>query len=575
MSAGGGSEFSLVSGGLALLGGLALFLYGMDKMSDALKAVAGTRMKTLLARLTTSRVTGALTGAFVTAVIQSSSVTTVLVVGFISAGLMSLSQSVGIIMGANIGTTITAQIIAFKVTKFALPMIALGFVLNFQKTREWLQNHGAGIMGLGLIFLGMSVMADAMSPLRSYQPFLDAMVRMENPLIGILVGAAFTALVQSSSATTGIVIVMASSGLLSLDAGIALALGANIGTCITALLASIGKPREALRASAVHILFNALGVFLWIGLIDQLASLAVWFSPGSPELTGAERLAAEAPRQIANAHTVFNVVNTIVFLPFAAQLARIAEKLVPSRPIAAEDLVRARYLDTELIDTPSLALDRVRLEILRVGERVTDMLDAIMPAVLKGERRELLEIEAMDDAVDSLHALTVTYLGKVSKEKLGETETVELFNLMEAVNALENIGDVIETNLVGLGLQRIEQGVTVSSATTEILTEFHAAVRRALDVSLQAATQRSERAATAAREMKREVHALADAAHRHQAERLVADEPDRIAAYTLETDVLQNLQRIFYYTRRMARTVLRSTRDSASRSWADTESAAS
>jgi phosphate:Na+ symporter len=191
------------------------------------------------------------------------------------------------------------------------------------------------------------------------------------------------------------------------------------------------------------------------------------------------------------------------------------------------------------------------------------MMDAILPAVLDGERRELLEIQAMDDAVDTLHASTVTYLGKVSQEKLTVEETDELINLMEAVNALENIGDVIETNLVTLGLQRIDDNVSVSDATREILTEFHASVRRALDISLQAATQRSETAALAARNMKREVHALADSAHRHQAERLVADEPDRIAAYTMETDVLQNLQRIFYYSRRMARTVLKSIQQPA------------
>ena len=555
----GGDEFTLLGSGAALLGGLALFLYGMEQMSGALKAVAGRRMRSLLGKLTRSRVTGALSGAFVTAIIQSSSVTTVLVVGFISAGLMSLSQSVGVIMGANIGTTITAQIIAFKVTRFALPMVAIGFALLFQKKRDRLQVHGAGIMGLGLVFFGMSIMGEAMSPLRAFEPFLDAMAQMEHPVLGILAGAAFTALVQSSSATTGIVIVMASGGLLTLEAGIALALGSNIGTCVTALLASIGKPREALRASAVHVLFNVAGVVLWVGLIGQLADLVTWLSPSQLGLEGAARAAAETPRQIANAHTVFNVVNTLIFLPFATQFARIVEKLVPERPIEEEAIVRARYLDTELLSTPSLALDRVRLEILGLGERVMDMLDAILPAVLRGERDELLAIAAMDDGVDSLHASTVTYLGKVSKQRLTLEETDELINLMEAVNSLENIGDVIETNLVGLGLQRLHQGVTVSPETAEILTRFHGAVRSAFASSLQAATQRNDGAARAAREMKREINQLLDSAQRHQAKRLVADEPGRIEAYALEIDLFQNLKRVYYFARRMARTVLKST----------------
>ena len=556
----GADELTVFSGAAALLGGLALFLFGMDQMSNALKAVAGSRLKSLLARLTASRVIGALAGAFVTAVIQSSSVTTVLVVGFISAGLMSLAQSVGVIMGANIGSTITAQIIAFKVTKLSLSFIAVGFGMMLQKKRRYLQHYGAGVMGLGMVFLGITVMGEAMSPLRSYQPFLDAMTRMETPLLGILAGALFTGLIQSSAATTGIVIVMATQGLVSLEAGIAIALGANIGTCVTALLAAIGKPREAVRASMVHVLFNIVGVLLWVGFIERLADIAIWLSPTAPELTGAVRIAAESPRQIANAHTIFNVVNTVLFLPFATQFARIAERLVPERPITEEEVVRARYLDTELLSTPSLALDRVRLEILRLGERVADMLDAILPAILAGSREELVAIEAMDDAVDALHASTVTYLGKVSQEKLTLDETDELIKLMEAVNSLENIGDVVETNLVTLGLHRLDNGVTVSPGTAKILTGFHSAVRRALDASLQAATQHSEQAATAVRKMKGEINHLADSAQRHQAQRLVVDEPDRIEAYTLETDVLQNLQRIYYYTRRMARTVLKSTR---------------
>ena len=271
--------FQLVMG---LLGGLALFLFGMEQMAEALKAVAGERMRDILSRLTANRLMGALTGAFVTAVIQSSSVTTVLVVGFITAGLMSVSQSVGIIMGANIGTTITAQIIAFKVTKFALLMIAVGFAMTLLAKRERRRQQGAGLMGLGLVFFGMAVMGEAMAPLRSYQPFLDAMVRLEHPALGILVGALFTALVQSSSATTGIVIVMAGQGLISLETGIALAFGANVGTCVTALLASIGKPREAVRAAAVHVLFNVAGVLVWVGFIDQLAQLVTWISPTAP-----------------------------------------------------------------------------------------------------------------------------------------------------------------------------------------------------------------------------------------------------------------------------------------------------
>jgi phosphate:Na+ symporter len=223
---------------MGLFGGLAMFLFGMEQMSEGLKAAAGETLKDVLARLTKNRFMGALTGAFVTAILNSSSVTTVLVVGFISAGFMSLAQSVGVIMGANVGSTFTAQIVAFNVTQYALIMVAAGFLMLFTGKAENTRHYGSMVMGLGLVFYGMGVMGDAMLPLRSYQPFLDLMVRMENPLLGILVGAIFTGLVQSSAATTGIAIVMASSGLITLPAGIALAFGANLGTCVTAILAS-------------------------------------------------------------------------------------------------------------------------------------------------------------------------------------------------------------------------------------------------------------------------------------------------------------------------------------------------
>ncbi|MCB1852384.1 MAG: Na/Pi cotransporter family protein, partial [Gammaproteobacteria bacterium] len=244
---------------MTLLGGLAIFLYGMELMTDSLKAVAGDRMKMILEKMTGNRIAGAITGAGVTAVIQSSSVTTVIVVGFVTAGLMNLAQAIGVIMGANIGTTITAQIVAFKVTKYALLMVAVGFAMMMISKRESIKHYGTMLMGLGLVFFGMDVMSGAMKPLRTYQPFLDLMTTMESPLVGILIAAAFTGLIQSSSATTGIVIVMATEGLVSLPAGIALAFGANIGTCVTAILASIGKPRIAVQAAMAHLLFNVFG----------------------------------------------------------------------------------------------------------------------------------------------------------------------------------------------------------------------------------------------------------------------------------------------------------------------------
>ena len=551
-----GSDLQLFPLFMGLLGGLALFLYGLALLSDALKTVAGGRMKDILARLTTNRFSAVLTGAFVTAVVQSSSVTTVLVVGFVTANLMTMAQSIGVIMGANIGTTFTAQIIAFNVTRYSLLFVIFGFAVNFLGRRERTRKQGLAVLGLGLVFFGMGIMGDAMAPLRDYPPFVGAMVRLESLGLGIFTGALFTALIQSSAATTGVVIVLSSQGLLSLPAGIALVLGANIGTCITALMAAMGKPREAVRAATVHVLFNVVGVLIWLRFIGQLADVVVWMTPEATGLGGLAKLAAETPRQIANAHTVFNVVNTLLFLPFVGLLAKGAELLVPDRPASDDDAVRPRYLDAELMRTPSLAVERARLEVLHMGDRVRAMMTRILPAVFEGEHEDLLEVKAMDEGVDFLHGRIVTYLGRLSQEKLSEAVSQDLFSIMEAANDLEAVGDIIETNLVVQGLERLEGGVAVSKATRDVLTEFHKTVLRGFDLALQAVSQRSRGAAQAVVDMKGEVNQMADSASLHEARRLVADEPRRLETYTLEVDVLKNLKRVYYFSKRMARGVL-------------------
>ena len=551
------SAASIAVGQMAmhLVGGLALFLFGIDQMTDALKAVAGERMRTVLARLTSNRFMGALTGAFVTAIIQSSSVTTVLVVGFTTAGLMSFAQSIGVIMGANIGTTITAQIVAFKVTKVALLMIAVGFSFLFFSKKDRLRHYGGIVMGLGLVFFGMTVMSDAMQPLRNFQPFLDLMITMENPFIGILVAAMFTALIQSSSATTAIVIVMAGQGFITLPAGIALAFGANIGTCVTAMLAAIGKPREAFRSAVTHVLFNVAGVLLWLGFVDQLATFVTFLSPSHDELSGVHRLAAEAPRQIANAHTIFNVANTFIFIWFTTLIARLVEWLVPDRPLDEAGIIATKFLDEALLSTPSLALDRARLELAHMGEQVKEMLAGIMPAILFGSTSTLDEIRGIDERVDELHAQIVIYLGKISRSELTEKQTKDLMRLMDAVNDLENIGDVIEVNLVELGRSRIEKRVSVSPPTQLVLSDFHQVVMDAVDAAIQAVAEDNSDAAKSVTRMKEEITRISNSAALHEAQRLVANEPHRIEAYTIEMDIAEKLQRIYYFAKRMARTV--------------------
>jgi len=542
---------------MKLFGGLALFLFGMEQMADSLKAVAGERMKNILATLTKNRFMGAITGAFVTAVIQSSSITTVLVVGFISAGLMNLTQSVGIIMGANIGTTITAQIVAFKVTKAALLMIGAGFFTLFLGKSDKIKYYGTMLMGLGMIFFGMSVMSEAMKPLRTFQPFLDLMQHMETPLYGILIAAAFTGLIQSSSATTGIVIVMASQGLITLPAGIALAFGANVGTCVTAMLASIGKSREALQAAFIHVIFNIAGVVLWIAFIDNLASIVTALSPAHTELSGMERLAADTPRQIANAHSIFNIANTFIFIGFSGILARLVTRLFPERPEeSGAHVIKPKYLDEGLIVTPSIALDRARMEILHTGEQVEFMMNKILPAIDRMDQDLLQEVEDMDDNVDILYSHIVNYLGKLSKVKLTAEQTEELLALMEAINDLENIGDVIETNMVTVGHTLIDDKLTISHETKDIMAKLHEKIAKSVSLAIQAVSQKNIVAASIVTDMKVDINDSVTDAAAHLSERLIADEPDRVVIYTAEVQLIENLKRIYYFSKRMAKTVL-------------------
>ena len=542
---------------IGLLGGLSLFLYGMERMSDALKNVAGEKMKDILAMLSNNRVMGLITGAIVTAVIQSSSVTTVMLVGFVSANLMSLSQTIGVILGADIGTTITAQIVAFKVTKYALLLLAVGFGMLFISKRENIQQYGYMIMGLGMIFFGMGVMSNAMHPLRTYQPFIDLMANMSNPILGILVAAIFTALVQSSSASMGVVIVLAMQGLITLEAGIALALGANIGTCVTAGLASLGKPREAVRVATSHVLFKIIGVLIMLPLIGPFAKFVVYISPSPAEgLTGLEAAASVLPRQVANAHTLFNVGIAVLFLPFIAYFARFVYWLVPDKPLPEVGEIQPKYLSEMLLHTPSLALDAVRHEIKRMGKRVDLMNAAMMPAVLTGSKESLMAVREMDEEVDVLYKHIVNYLAQVSKLKLNEYQTQKMVNLMGAVNDLEHIGDLIEVNMVDLGEQRIKKGFKISEATQKVINTVHHVVSDALKAAVRAVVDEDKDFATRVISMKEDMNRLVEQADLHQAKRLVSEDSGKFEAYSVEVDIIEKLKRIYYHAKRLAKTVV-------------------
>ena len=540
---------------IGLLGGLSLFLYGIGKLSDSLQAVAGKKLKSWLASITRTRYLGACSGAAVTAVIQSSSVTTVLVVGLVSAGLMSTTQSIGVIMGANVGTTITAQIVAFKVTKAALFFVALGFGCWFFGKDEKFKAYGSVMLGLGLIFLGMNLMSDAMLPLRSFQPFLDFMTSMSNVFLGILVAALFTALVQSSSATTAIVIVMASQGFVTLETGIAFALGANIGTCVTAMLASLGKSVEARRAAMIHVLFNITGALIWLPIIGYLAALSVWVSPEAPDLSGAERLAVEAPRQIANANTLFNLINACVFLPFAYYFGRLTEMLLPEKVAQETEIVTAKYLDKELVSTPALALARVRLEVAHMGQIVTTMMARFSRIVGTKDLNKINQVCIQDDQVDVLQEKLLSYMAGIRRHELSQEQEQEFMQLMAVIDHIEHVGDDLSVGLARVARKFVEFDIEVSEETQEDFRRLFEQLEIAFVYAIRAVTIEDQKAAQEVLMMSDTVDSAISNVLDRQMEKLDLSS-NRSVIFRVEMAFCEQARHIYSLSRRIAIQVL-------------------
>ena len=544
--------------GLGLFGGLALFLAGLQSLSEGMKKAAGQAMTTVLAQLTTNRFMGALTGAFVTGVLNSSTVTTLLVVGFISGGMMTLAQSVGVIMGANIGSTVTAQLLAFDLSAYSLGPVAIGFFMLFTAKRDKVKYYGMMIMGIGLVFYGMGLMSDAMTPLRSYQPFLDILESLERPMAGIIAGAVFTAIVQSSAATVGIAIAMASEGLLALPAGITLALGANIGTALTTAIMGImsSKSTDAVRASVVHVVFNVVGVLVWLPLIWLLVNIAVWISPSSPELDALARAGAEVPRQIANANTFFNVINTMLFIGFAGWFARLAERLVPERKPRAGVIIEPKYLDEAALVAAPIALQQVRLELGRVGDIAVSMLQNIIPAFKERDMQSINDIARRDDEIDILEEEILRYLGNIRKGTLSEQDSLNFQGLMIATDNFESLADVIETDLVSLAQKAADLNLKASEETRTLMMEVYDTVLKSVELTVQAIRDNDQHAAESVLLLKNIIRDNSESLLARKANRLATDDQDYLKLVQLQMSFVDQMRRIYTLTKRIAKVVL-------------------
>ncbi len=435
---------------LNLSGGLAVFLYGMVVMNENIIQSAGNKLKTLLMKLTGGRFKGFLTGLGITSVVQSSSAVTVMEVGLVGAGLMTFYQSLAVTMGAEVGTTVTAQLIAFRITQYALLITAVGFFPHLIAKSKKIKNIFGTILGFGFLFLGMAIMSDALKPLRSYQPFLDLMTRVESPVIGILVGLIFTLIIQSSSATSGIVVAMAISGTITLPQAIPLNLGASIGTSITAFLGSLALNREAKRAAYAHTVSQTIGVFIVFlimmiphGTSNLWQEFCIWFTRA---IIGTDDLA----RQIAMAHTLMPVLRTLIVLPVLPLFAKVMLLMFPSK--ADEVPFGPKHITEELLDTP-FALEKARLEIIHQMEITKCMLDAL-PACFHKETRSDVgceQVSLTDIKVDVLRKVIVEYLSKVGQRRnLAEGESKEEISLLYISNDIEAIGDIVDKNILPL-----------------------------------------------------------------------------------------------------------------------------
>lgn len=435
------STFEVIFG---LLGGLAVFLFGMNMMSDCLQKAAGDKMKTILSMLTKNPILGVLAGALTTAVLQSSSATTVMTIGFVSAGLMTLPQAISIILGANIGTTMTAQLIAFKLSDYIFVIIFAGFILSFFAKSEKVKNIGNTIFAFGLLFLGIETMGDVMKPLAGSAVFTNLIAQVADiPVLGVLVGTLMTLVVQSSSATIAVLQNFASqpgpdgvSSMIGLAGAIPILLGDNIGTTITALLASIGQSKDAKRTAVAHCTFNITGCFLFIWFVKPFAAFIQWISPKGPEIE-------VISRQIANAHTTFNIVMTLIWIPLIWLMVEIVMRIIPDGKEGTVAITEPKFLDNNLLHQPVAAMNMVAKEVINCSTMVKEAIQTTLQAIEENDTRYFEEVQEKTTAVNRVSEKINAYLADMfAAGVLYEGQTTQIAGVMHMLSDIDRVGSL-------------------------------------------------------------------------------------------------------------------------------------
>lgn len=543
-------------------GGLALFIFGMNLMSDGLKKSAGERLRKILETLTKNPFIGMLVGTFVTAIIQSSSATTVMLVSFVNARLLTLPQAIGVIMGANIGTTMTAQLIAFRLGEYAYLIAAIGFGLFFFPKRKNLQYLGQIIFGFGVLFIGLNTMSAMLKPLAQSKVFTEMMVNFGKfPILGVGVGTLMTVVIQSSSATIGVLQTLASQPtevngviqpLIPLTSAIPILLGDNIGTTITAILASIGANKAAKRAAAAHSMFNILGCAIFLPFLSLFTKLVIAISP---QIDPAQGITAAdvISRQIANAHTVFNTINTFIWLPMAGLLAALVTKLIPGEDPFIEKAVK--YLNPKIINNPDAALELSSKELVRMGELALDMSGLVKQAFLNNELSQKQAILDIEDNLDFLQGEIINYMSTVvSQSTLTKMESVRLADLMHVAGDMERIGDHC-TNILELAQYKHDNGIKFSAeAQNEVETIFQLS-HDMLTYAITALRDEDFKAAYKVKELEKEMDSLEESLRLGHINRLNQGTCNINSAVCF-VDMLKNLERIADHCFNIAEAVL-------------------
>jgi phosphate:Na+ symporter len=529
-----------------LLGGLGLFLCGMQMMSSNLEAVAGDRLKGILEKLTSNRILGVLVGAVITAVIQSSSATTVMVVGFVNSGLMTLRQAVWIIMGANIGTTITGQLVALDIGTIAPLFAFAGIALGMFSKKRNVQNIGSIIAGLGVLFIGLGMMSDAMVPMRDSEVFVNALTSFSNPIIGIVVGAIFTAVIQSSSASVGILQALALSGLIDIHSAVFVLFGQNIGTCITSLIASVGMNRNAKRTTVIHFMFNMIGTVLFVALclVTPLTDAVAGLTPAHPA------------SQIANMHTLFNVVTTIILIPFGTGLAALAEKILPDK----KEEIRVQPDDDQWLKeimSSQHVLGSSAIAISSLMENVGSMYSLARENVLKGfdmilsgDDTRFAEVEETENTIDLYNISISRRLSKVLTIEHGPAETKRLNSIFQITGNVERVGDHA-MNFAEHAVFIREKGLKLSKETIEELKEMREQCRKAFErMELSAQTDPTQLLVDAV-SFERAVDDITERCRDKQVER-INNRACEIESAVLYSEILIDYERIGDHMRNIA-----------------------